>query len=331
MAKDLSALVQNLASRLKEIDSVEAPMLEAKWILQSGMLDIEEILARRKRREPLSKILQSRGFWAYDFKVTKDTLDPRADSETLIDAVLRHFPEKEAPLKVLDLGTGTGCLLLTVLKEYPQAFGVGTDKSLDALKVALENAVSLEVSSRSFFTLCDWFEKDWVQRLEYLEIPFGLSEGKAAKEADFVSSEKAESSKVTAADLKNESVFSNGQDSSCQKSVLISGEGTFFPADIIISNPPYIPTRDIEGLQEEVRDYDPLLALDGGKDGLACYRRLAETVRPLLKTSGRIFFEIGQGQEEQVASLMRQNGFALEAAYKDLGGITRCLVFRLAW
>lgn len=291
----MSVSLQYLTDALKKTDGVDCPRLEAEWILQSGRSDIEEILERRRKKEPLSKILQSRGFWAYDFKVTKDTLDPRPDSETLIEAVLHQFLDKKAPLRILDLGTGTGCLLLTLLKEYPQSTGLGVDKSLDALRVAFENAVSLGVSSRAFFAQGDWFENGWTEKLK--------ESGFDPKKIDLLreKSKKRE---------KKEALF------------------PFFPVDMIISNPPYIPTKEIDFLQEEVSKYDPRLALDGGKDGLSSYRRLAETVHSLLKTSGRIFFEIGQGQEEQVTSLMQKNGFAFQTAYKDLGGIPRCLVFR---
>lgn len=115
-----------------------------------------KVVQRRCSHEPLSKIIGQREFWGLTFKVTKDTLDPRPDSETLIDAVLKDFPDQTKPLRFLDFGTGTGCLLLSLLSEYPNAFGVGVDKSETAILVALENARVLEFSDRASFFISDW-------------------------------------------------------------------------------------------------------------------------------------------------------------------------------
>jgi len=114
------------------------------------------LLKRRLNHEPLSKILEFREFWSLPFRVTKDTLDPRPDSETLIEAVLTHYPSKEAPLRILDLGTGTGCLLLSLLHEYPQAWGVGVDVSEAASTIAQENAVRLGLERRAKFIVGQW-------------------------------------------------------------------------------------------------------------------------------------------------------------------------------
>ena len=117
---------------------------------------LSKALQRRCNHEPLSKIIGQREFWGLPFKVTKDTLDPRPDSETLIEAVLKDFPDQTKPLRFLDFGTGTGCLLLSLLSEYPNAFGVGVDKSEAAILVALENARVLEFSDRASFLISDW-------------------------------------------------------------------------------------------------------------------------------------------------------------------------------
>lgn len=113
-------------------------------------------LARREKREPMSHILGEREFWSLPFKVTPDTLTPRPDSETLIEAALRHFPDMQAALQVLDLGVGTGCLLLSVLSEYSNARGLGVDISAKALDVARENAIRLELDGRSQWQLGNW-------------------------------------------------------------------------------------------------------------------------------------------------------------------------------
>jgi len=114
------------------------------------------LLERRLKHEPLSKILELREFWSLPFRVTRDTLDPRPDSETLIEAVLSHYHNKERPLRILDLGTGTGCLLLSLLHEYPNAWGVGIDASEAACYIAQENAVQLGVEERARFIVGQW-------------------------------------------------------------------------------------------------------------------------------------------------------------------------------
>jgi len=125
-------------------------------ISQNDLDRLERLLKRRESREPMSHILGEREFWSLPFKVTKDTLTPRPDSETLIDAVLRYIPDMMQKLRVLDLGTGTGCLLLSVLSEYQQASGLGVDISPAALDVAKENARNLGLETRCDFRLCDW-------------------------------------------------------------------------------------------------------------------------------------------------------------------------------
>jgi len=117
---------------------------------------LERLLSRRLSREPMSHILGEREFWSLPFKVTKDTLTPRPDSETLIESVLTHFPNKDQALKVLDLGTGTGCLLLSTLSEYKNASGLGGDICPAALAVAKENANNLKLSEQSEFKVGDW-------------------------------------------------------------------------------------------------------------------------------------------------------------------------------
>jgi release factor glutamine methyltransferase len=114
------------------------------------------LLERRLKHEPLSKILEFREFWSLPFRVTKDTLDPRPDSETLIEAVIAHYPNKEDPLRILDFGTGTGCLLLSLMHEYPNAWGVGIDISAAACYIAQENAIRLRLERRAKFIVGQW-------------------------------------------------------------------------------------------------------------------------------------------------------------------------------
>ncbi len=223
---------------------------------------LKELVQRREAREPMSHILGEREFWSLPFKVTADTLTPRPDSETLIEAVLRFFDDQQAALRVLDLGVGTGCLLLSVLSEYPNASGLGVDASQGALAVARENAERLHLSGRAEMRLGNWDD--------------GLEE-------EF---------------------------------------------DLILSNPPYIPTRDEDLLDPEVKTYEPASALFAGEDGLDDYRKLAVAFPRLLKGKGLAVVELGIGQEKAVQTLMEKAGLEVLEGAKDLGGIVRCLILR---
>ncbi len=261
------SLVKELENRLKGIS--DTPYLDAlffcqvceekKQLITEAIID--DFILRIKQGEPVSKIVGRRGFWALDFKVSKDVLDPRPDSETIIETVLSHFKDKTAPLQILDIATGSGCLLISLLYEYKNATGMGLDISHEALKIAKENAGGYAAS----FLQKDFFQPDFVNGLEQF--------------------------------------------------------------DIIISNPPYIKTNDIPLLDKAVRLYDPILALDGGLDGLDAYRALATKIKPLLKPNGKVFFEIGQGQAEDVKKIMIDAGFTFLEQWTDLGKVIRVLVF----
>jgi release factor glutamine methyltransferase len=228
---------------------------------------VARVLERRLQHEPLSRILGVREFYGRNFKVTPATLDPRADTETLIDAALEIFAaDRTKPLRILDIGTGTGAILLTLLSEFPNATGIATDISDDALDIARENAQSLGLSARIAFVKTD------------------LADG-------------------------------------------IAG-----PFDLVVSNPPYIPSGDIVELDASVRAFDPTLALDGGPDGLAIYRRLAKLL-PDLAPQGTILVEVGFNQWEAVAQFV-QAGYAGSGrevtlrAFNDVAGIRRVVAAR---
>ena len=217
-------------------------------------------LARRARREPFSHIVEGREFYGLPLRVTADVLDPRPDSETLIDAVLAAVADHTAPLRVLDLGTGSGCLLLALLTALPQAVGVGVDVCPRALAVAQENARRLGLLSRCAFRVGDW------------------------------------------------------------------GTGITAHFDLVISNPPYIPTAEIAALQLEVALYEPRRALDGGGDGLAAYRALIPQAAMLLCDAGVVALELGVGQWEPVAALLRTAGLPRLRWQSDLTGVPRCVL-----
>lgn len=224
--------------------------------------EIESLLHRREQREPLSQILGEREFWSLPFKVNRHTLTPRPDSETVIEAVLTHLPDVTQKISVLDLGVGSGCLLLSVLSEYKNATGLGVDIIVSALEVALQNAQNLGLSARCHFQQGNW------------------------------------------------------------------AEGISGPFDLIVSNPPYIPLRDKETLDPEVKDYEPATALFSGEDGLEDYRRLAEVLPQLLSSKGLAILEQGIGQAFDVAEIMKSHDLMVIEQPKDLAGVERCTVIR---
>ena len=221
--------------------------------------------ARRLAGEPVWRILGEREFWGLPFRLSPATLEPRPDSETIVEAALKELADRRGEaLSLLDLGTGTGCLLIALLSELPQATGLGIDLSEEAARMAAGNAALNGVAARASFRQGNWTE--------------GLA-------------------------------------------------GRF---DLILSNPPYIPSGEIAGLSVEVREHDPLLALDGGTDGLNPYRIFAQTLPGLLAPGGLIVFEIGAGQGGDVVALMRAGGLEFRGSRHDLGGHERALIFALA-
>jgi release factor glutamine methyltransferase len=209
--------------------------------LGMGALRLSAFMARRLRREPVSRIIGHREFWQARFKIARDVLDPRPETETLIESVLgcaaRH-PGKN--WRVLDLGTGSGAILCSLLQSLPGSSGVGVDISSAACVVARDNLVALGLRARGLIVCGNW--------------------------ADALG-------------------------------------GCF---DFIVSNPPYIASGEIAGLEPEVRDHDPRLALDGGEDGLMAYREIIPALPRLLAPGGMIALELGAGQHRSVVSLVRE-------------------------
>jgi release factor glutamine methyltransferase len=229
---------------------------------QQNKLNI--LLNRRAQREPMSHIIGCREFFGFDFIVNSNVLDPRPDSETLIEFVLEIFTDLQKPLVILELGVGSGCLLIAILKYFHEAFGLGVDISSEALEVAQKNSDALNLSERIDFAQSNWLSN-----------------------------------------LKLSSEF-----------------------DLIISNPPYIKTSDINFLQEEVKNFEPHLALDGGEDGLKCYLDISKDVKKFMKKDAFLLLEIGQNQEDGVIKIFNQSGLQFIRSKKDLSSITRCLLFQ---
>lgn len=233
---------------------------------ESELKRLHQFARRRCAREPVSKIIGLKEFWSLPFRVNGNTLDPRPETEGLVSLALETV-RAECPdmvnLKILDLGTGSGCILLSLLSELPGATGIGCDISEEALDVARFNSKALGFENRSEFVLSSWFSD--------------ISE----------------------------------------------------KFDVIISNPPYICREDLVELDIDVRDYDPLVALDGGPDGLDSYRRFIPEVGNHIQNGGWLFLEIGAGQLEGIEQILEKNGFEIISKNTDLAQIWRCVAAKM--
>ena len=249
----------------------DVPVLPHEDIFPLDVSDkncLEALLQRRLAGEPISRIRGWREFWSLRFAISQATLDPRSDSETVVEAAIKWANRKSlhaAPLRCLDLGTGSGCLLVALLTELPQATGIGIDFDLSAVRMAAANATRHGLSERTHFYQHSFFD-----------------------------------------------------DLAC-----------FGSFDIILSNPPYIPTGEIAGLAVEVKAYDPAMALDGGCDGMACWRKLLPRLSGPLNHDGAVFVEIGRGQKAAVKRLAGDANLLLINSYRDISGVTRCLHFEI--
>lgn len=229
---------------------------------------------RRAQHEPLARIIGQREFWSLNFGLNAATLVPRPDSETLIETALSLLPQHTVPLRILDMGTGSGCLLLALLHEYPKATGIGIDKAAEAITQATTNAAALGFQSRVEFIVADWNQADFLQKI---------------------------------------GSFPHRQNEHDQ-------------FDLIISNPPYIARPVIATLTPEVKNYDPIAALDGGVDGLAAYRRLADLLSPLSHSKTLTILEIGYDQSASVPALFVEKGHIIAGLRHDLAGNPRCVI-----
>ncbi|MER8629578.1 peptide chain release factor N(5)-glutamine methyltransferase [Mesorhizobium opportunistum] len=226
---------------------------------------IDAALRRRAGGEPVHRILGYREFYGLRLSLSPETLEPRPDTETLVEAILpfvKAIAAREGACRILDLGTGTGAIALALLSAEPAATATGVDIAPGALATATGNAGQLGFGGRFTALQSDWFEK-------------------------------------------------------------VSGR-----YHVIAANPPYITSQDIGNLQDEVRDFDPRLALDGGVDGLNPYRIIAAEAARFLEAEGRVAVEIGRTQQDEVTDIFRSAGYGLVGAFRDLGGNDRVLVFQ---
>jgi release factor glutamine methyltransferase len=276
---------RTLTARFKT-GSIESAELEARMLVGAALgLDLTGLIAaahrpltsdeslrlenfgnRRLSGEPVARIVGLREFWGLPLQLSAATLVPRPDTETVVELALEMLhavPHPDRRWRIADLGTGSGAILLALLSELPEAYGVGTDISVAALRTAKANAADLGLAERAGFIACDY-------------------------------------------------------------AAALSG-----PFDLVVSNPPYIRTAEIAYLPVEVRDNDPLRALDGGADGIDAYRALIPRAARLLAHRGALVVEAGQGQSDDIQRLMTAAGLMLDQPAKaDLAGIRRAVAGR---
>ncbi|MFT8471002.1 peptide chain release factor N(5)-glutamine methyltransferase [Acetobacter persici] len=271
-----------LGTRQLSDAGIEGPRREARLLLMYALgLTAEQMLsrsprdlvpdqpfltylARRAAREPMAFITGSKGFWTLDLAVSRATLVPRGDSETLLSCLLDYCPDTRSRKAMLDLGTGTGCLLLAALAEYPEAWGIGVDINPEAAVLAQGNARRCGLADRALFMAGVWDNALQGQRF-----------------------------------------------------------------DVVLSNPPYIPTADLAELMPEVRLHEPLAALDGGADGMEAYRDLCARMPRLLTPDGVAIFEIGIGQGEDLRAVAAAAGLEVLEIRSDFGDVPRAAVLRV--
>jgi release factor glutamine methyltransferase len=244
--------------------SSETFLLKPETELNPDKISIlNSIVSRRLAHEPMAYILGKKEFWSLRFLVNKSVLIPRPETETIIECVIGRIPNRKSNLHILDLGTGSGCVLLALLNEFHHAFGVGIDISSEAIAVAQENASRNGLENRSAFRQGDW----------------------ESNADNFI--------------------------------------GNY---DIVVSNPPYIPTKDIGKLDKGVTKYEPVQSIDGGKDGLRAYRYILEKLPILLNKDGFAVFEVGFGQVAPLKKILEQSEFKILEIREDLASISRVVL-----
>ena len=254
---DSELVLSNLLKKQRENLIIE---LNQK-VSESIVLNFEKLINRRAKKEPLAYILKNKEFWSNDFFVNRDTLIPRPETELLCENIIKIFRNKN--LYLLDMGTGSGCIILSILTELKRAKGIGVDISKKAIKVAKKNSIKLSLN----------------KRVKFFNRPL-------------------------------ENVYG-------------------FKFDLIVSNPPYIRTSDIKNLSDDVKRFEPKIALDGGQDGLDVIKKVIYKSRTILKKLGWLALEVGFGQQYKVSQILKKQNFKEELLVKDYKNNVRCMLARL--
>jgi release factor glutamine methyltransferase len=250
-----------LAEAAFGLDKLKLSLDEQDDAAPEGMAQLKALAERRLGGEPVARLLGHKEFYGLDFELNADTLVPRPETELVVDLGLAAVKEMAAPV-LLDLGTGSGCIVIALLVHLPKARAIATERSAGALEMARRNAERLGVGDR-----LDLRQGSWCDPL-----------------------------------AANESF------------------------DLVVANPPYVETEIIPQLPVEVSTYDPVLALDGGEDGLAAYRAIAKGLQGRLRLGGSLVVEIGSEQGIEVGALLTTAGFGAIDIRKDLAGLDRVVI-----
>ena len=227
-------------------------------INQKDILVFREYLFRRSKNEPIAYILEEKEFWSKKFKINKHTLIPRPETELLVGELLNIFKEKK--ITILDIGTGSGCILISLLCDLKKSSGIGIDTSKNAILMAKKNAD----------------KHNLLGRIKFLNKSF-------------------------------ENIFSK-------------------KFDLIVSNPPYIDKKDIRNLSEDIKKYEPRMALEGGNDGLDLIKKIIYKSKKIIKINGTLAIEIGNEQIKKVSKILINNNFRVKRVIKDYKNNIRCVL-----
>jgi len=248
-----------LLSKAIEKDRVFLLTNDKSKVSSKETSDYLKFILRREQREPLSYITKRKEFWSLGFNVSHNVLIPRPETEIIVEQIVRRFKGKGS-LNILDIGTGSGCILLSILKELTNLYGIGIDKSFRALNIAKKNSKKLNLLQRTKFIHCD------VDNFNF---------------------------------------------------------GNY---DVIVSNPPYICSHRINYLSEDIKGFEPRMALDGGSSGLEIISKVIIKAKKLLKVRGCLYIEIGNGQSRIVSSMLIKSGFRLVEKFFDYKKNIRCIM-----
>ena len=229
-----------------------------KKIGSDDIIKFNDFIERRSLKEPIAYILKEKEFWSKNFVVNKSTLIPRPETELMVEKLSKIYYGKK--IFILDIGTGSGCILISLLSELKNSIGIGVDISTKALKIAKINALKHEVDHKLRF------EKKCFSKIFYKKF------------------------------------------------------------DLIVSNPPYIDKRKINKLDDDIKKFEPLIALNGGNDGLDVITKVIYKAKEILKRKGMLSLEIGNEQLIKVSKILRNNNFKIKENIKDYNDNTRCLI-----
>ena len=229
-----------------------------KKIGSDDIIKFNDFIERRSLKEPIAYILKEKEFWSKNFVVNKSTLIPRPETELMVEKLSKIYYGKK--IFILDIGTGSGCILISLLSELKNSIGIGVDISTKALKIAKINALKHEVDHKLRF------EKKCFSKIFYKKF------------------------------------------------------------DLIVSNPPYIDQRKINKLDDDIKKFEPLIALNGGNDGLDVITKVIYKAKEILKRKGMLSLEIGNEQLIKVSKILRNNNFKIKENIKDYNDNTRCLI-----